>query len=132
MNETAFNRSLLLHMSQMSGVSLFRNNNGQGWVGKVIRQSPYEITLANPRRLNAGLFKGSGDNIGFVSIEITQEMVGDRVAVFTSIESKYGNGQLMPAQKIWHENVISAGGISGVARTIEEGKQIIYSYKGYK
>jgi hypothetical protein len=129
MNETAFNRSLLLHLSQMSGVSLFRNNVGQGWVGKVIRHAPYEITLANPRPLHAGLTKGSADNVGWTSIEITQEMVGKRVAVFTSIEAKFRNGHPPAAQKIWHENVTAAGGISGVARTIEEGKQIINGYK---
>jgi hypothetical protein len=43
-------------------------------------------------------------------------MVGQQVAVFTSIEVKTPTGRIRPEQQQWLETVQAAGGIAGVAR----------------
>jgi hypothetical protein len=52
-------------------------------------------------------------------------MVGQQVAVFTSIEVKAAKGRLKPEQKQWIEVVQAAGGFAGVARSVEDVLQII-------
>ena len=72
-----------------------------------------------------GLQPGSADLIGWRTITITPEMVGQQVAVFTSIEVKSATGRLRPEQRQWMEAVQSAGGIAGVARSVEDAEQIL-------
>ena len=55
--------------------------------------------------------------IGWHSVVVTPEMVGRRVAVFTSIEVKTPTGKQSPEQRTWLAQVKSAGGIAGVARS---------------
>jgi hypothetical protein len=91
---------------------LFRNNTG---------------TLRDQygRPVTFGLCKGSSDLIGWHTIRITPDMVGQQVAVFTSIEVKAAKGRLKPEQKQWIEAVQAAGGFAGVARSVEDVLQII-------
>ena len=72
-----------------------------------------------------GLQPGSADLIGWRTITITPEMVGQQVAVFTSIEVKSATGRLRPEQRQWMEAVQAAGGIAGVARSVEDAEQIL-------
>jgi hypothetical protein len=51
-------------------------------------------------------------------------MVGQQVAVFTSIEVKSATGRLRPEQRQWLETVQAAGGIAGVARSVEDALRI--------
>jgi hypothetical protein len=69
--------------------------------------------------------KGAGDLIGWRTITITPEMIGQQVAVFTSIEVKSATGPLRPEQRQWMEAVQAAGGIAGVARSVEDAEQIL-------
>lgn len=64
-----------------------------------------------------GLIKGAGDRIGFKEVEVTQEMVGSKVAVFTSIEIKADGDRIGLDQLIWHFNVLISGGISRILTT---------------
>ena len=72
-----------------------------------------------------GLQPGSADLIGWRTITITPEMVGQQVAVFTSIEVKSQTGRLRPEQRQWMEAVQAAGGLAGVARSVEDAEQIL-------
>lgn len=74
MNETTFLDHVRMHASEQ-GTTLFRNQVGL-----------YE--LADGRTLRSGLCVGSSDLIGWTTVEITPEMVGQRIAVFTAIEAK--------------------------------------------
>jgi hypothetical protein len=47
----------------------------------------------------ASLCKGSADLIGYRTITITPDMVGQQVAVFTSIEVKTPTGRIRPEQQ---------------------------------
>jgi hypothetical protein len=72
-----------------------------------------------------GLCKGSADLIGYRSITITPEMVGQQVAVFASIEVKTPTGRIRPEQQQWLDTVQAAGGIAGVARSVEDAKALL-------
>ena len=51
------------------------------------------------RPVSFGLAKGSSDLIGWTTRTITPEMVGQQVAIFTSIEVKSPNGRVRPEQR---------------------------------
>jgi hypothetical protein len=104
-------------------VRLFRNNTGQGWQG--IQQAfslgaPMRgrtITLEHARVIQFGLAEGSGDLIGFKCVTVTPDMVGQKVAVFVSIECKTGAGRMRKGQAAWLAMVRYFGGIADVARS---------------
>ena len=85
-------------------------------------------SLPDPRTgrlVTFGLARGSADLIGWRTITITPEMVGQRVAIFTSIEVKTITGHLTPAQQAWMGTVRTAGGIAGVARSVRDAEEIL-------
>jgi hypothetical protein len=111
--ETDIQQRIRLAVGTRSDLRLFRNNTG---------------TLPDPRTgrpVQFGLARGSADLIGWRTITITPEMVGQRVAVFTSIEVKTITGHLTPAQQAWMGTVRCAGGIAGVARSVRDAEEIL-------
>jgi hypothetical protein len=91
---------------------LFRNNTGT-------------LRDQHGRPVQFGLCKGSADLIGYRTITITPDMVGQQVAVFTSIEVKTLTGRIRPEQRAWMEKIQAAGGIAGVARSVEDAKALL-------
>jgi hypothetical protein len=91
---------------------LFRNNTGT-------------LPDKNGRPVSFGLCKGSADLIGWTSRTITPEMVGQQIAVFTSIEVKSSSGRVKPEQQQWLNAVQAAGGIAGVARSVGEAMDLL-------
>ena len=77
------------------------------------------------RPVQFGLARGSADLIGYRTITITSDMVGTTVAVFLSIEVKTPTGRIRPEQRAWMETVQAAGGIAGVARSVEDAQRIV-------
>ena len=90
---------------------LFRNNTGT-------------LKDANGRPVQFGLCKGSADMIGWKRVTVTEDMVGSTVAVFLSIEVKTPTGRVKPEQQQWLDAVQAAGGIAGVARSVEDALRI--------
>jgi hypothetical protein len=88
-----------------SGV-LFRNNTGTG----------YQEYNGVKRIIKFGLCKGSSDLIGWTEVEITEEMIGKKVAIFTAVEVKTENGKVSEEQQNFINNVIQAGGIAKIER----------------
>jgi hypothetical protein len=72
-----------------------------------------------------GLCKGSADLIGWRTVTITPDMVGQQMAIFASIEVKTPTGKLRPEQKQWLTVVQASGGIAGVARSVEDAVAIL-------
>jgi len=91
---------------------LFRNNTGT-------------LKDQNGRPVQFGLCKGSADLIGWKRVTVTPDMVGSTVAVFTSIEVKTPTGRIRPEQQQWLDAVQAAGGIAGVARSVEDARRIM-------
>ena len=96
---------------------LFRNNTGT-------------LRDQNGRPVTFGLCKGSADLIGWKRVTITPEMVGTTVAVFVSIEVKTATGRLRPEQQQWLDAVQAAGGIAGVARSVEDAIRLTGAEQG--
>ena len=90
---------------------LFRNNTGT-------------LRDANGRPVQFGLCKGSADLIGWTSRTITPEMVGQQIAVFTSIEVKSTSGRVKPEQHQWLDAVVKSGGIAAVARSVADSERL--------
>lgn len=114
-------------------VRLFRNNVGMFWTGDVqrVRASgvvpvhPGDVVIRKARPVACGLQEGSGDLIGWKSVEVTPDMVGQQLAVFASLEVKAKGGRVSPAQRTWHDVVRKFGGLSGVVRSAEEAEQVL-------
>lgn len=63
------------------------------------------------------------DLLGCTSVVVTPEMVGQTVAIYTSVEIKTTDYPT-PAQKRWIEAVKKMGGRAGVARSPEDAVRI--------
>jgi hypothetical protein len=94
------------------GTRLFRNNTGT-------------LRDQHGRPVSFGLAKGSADLIGWKRVTVTPDMVGQQVAVFTSIEVKTATGRLRPEQQQWLDAVQAAGGIAGVARSVSDAETLL-------
>jgi hypothetical protein len=111
--ETDLQQRIRLALGATPNLRLFRNNCG---------------SLPDPRTgrpVQFGLARGSADLIGLRTVTITPEMVGQQVAVFTSIEVKTPTGRATPEQQNWLHMVRRAGGIAGIARSVRDAQQII-------
>ena len=127
MNETNQTKEMLLEIGkQCKDTRLFRNNTGRAYQSnQVVKNKDGSITLHNPRIIHAGLCLGSSDTIGWTSVVITPDMVGQRIAAFTAVESKTLKGVVSEEQQNFIEQVNKAGGIAGVARSPKEGVDVI-------
>lgn len=105
-----------------NGIKLFRNHRGKAWQGKAIFNKRKKIAIIeNPRFFEFGLYPGAGDLIGWKEVVITPDMVGKKIAVFTSVEVKSLNDRMSPAQNKWHDIVRQSGGISKIAKEQKDG-----------
>ena len=111
--ETTLQQEIRLALGQLPDLRMFRNQVGQ------------LPDLRTGRPVQFGLAKGSSDLIGFKTIEVTPDMIGQKLAVFTSLDVKTAKGKLTPMQHNWLSCVNKAGGITGVARSVQDAIQII-------
>jgi len=98
------------------GARLFRLNVGLAWTGDVIKNPDGSITIRNPRPFKSGV-PGMSDLIGWTPIEITPEMVGKTVAIYTAVETKTARGRASANQVNFIGAVNKSGGMAGIART---------------
>ena len=111
--ETDLQQRIRLALGTRHDLRLYRNQCG---------------ALPDPRTgrlVTFGLARGSADLIGWRTVTVTPDMVGQRIAVFTSIEVKTPTGRLTPAQQAWLGVVRGAGGIAGVARSVSDALEIV-------
>ena len=93
---------------------LFRINSGMGWAGKTVRRTPDLIILEKPRPLHAAP-EGWPDLCGWTEVEITADMVGQCVAVFTGVEVKV-TGRLNKKQAAFRDIITGMGGVFRVEK----------------
>jgi len=79
MNEKDIEKKIILSV-QECGATVFKNN-----VGSAKKVDP---NTGKEYWINFGLCEGSSDLIGITPVEITQDMVGKTIGVFTAIEVK--------------------------------------------
>ena len=118
----------ILSTCQRPHIRLFRNNTG----------AVFPVGVGGKTRcVRYGLAPGSSDIIGWMS----EQVEGDDLAVFVAIEcksptarkprnpkSKSGKKTLAHwiAQEKFLKDVAEAGGISGIVRTVEEAKRLLW------
>lgn len=111
---------------------LFRMNIGKTWVGLskyynrscMVKINRGDVVIRQARRFISGI-KGMSDLIGWHSVVITPEMVGQKIAVYTAIEVKSKTGRPTSEQLIFIDLVRGAGGSAGIARSPEEAEDIL-------
>jgi len=108
-----------------AGLVMWRNNSG---VLKDARGIPVRFGLGNDSAKVNEAFKSS-DLIGIRPTLVTQDMVGQTIGIFTSIECKPPGWRMMRsqhelAQLKWNDLIASYGGRSGFATTAAEAALI--------
>lgn len=105
---------------------IFRANTGQGWTGSKVQSLPGKrVLIHDARPFNTGLPPGFSDLFGLVAVEITPDMVGQRVAIFTAIEVKSARGRATEKQRNFLRAVNDNGGRAGVARSADDAIKIV-------
>mgnify|MGYP002598598370 CR=1 FL=1 len=113
---------------------IFRANVGKAYtsndVMKVPRQMPVvmgpkDILLRNYRPFETGLPPGFSDLFGLVAVEITPDMVGQKVAIFTGLEVKDG-ARVSQLQRNFINAVNDNGGRAGVVRSVEDAERLVF------
>lgn len=97
-------------------VRLWRNNTGR------LRDERGQL-------VTFGLCPGSADLIGYRTVTVTPDMVGQQLAVFAAVEVKSPTGRLTPEQAAFIEHVTAAGGIAGIARSVEDAQAILGGWR---
>jgi hypothetical protein len=111
--ETTLQQQIRLALGTRPDARIFRNQVG---------------SLPDPRTgrlVTFGLARGSADLIGWRTVTIGPEHIGQRLAVFTSIEVKTPTGRVRPEQQAWLGVVQDAGGFAGIARSVPDALQIV-------
>lgn len=130
MLEASVQRLIWRTLGAVGMAVLFRCNTGKGWVsggGQVQRLPDGTVALPFGRPVALGLSLvngdpqgGVGDLIGWTTVEVTPAMVGRRLAVFTSVETKrLKRGRVSDDQLAWADRVRAAGGIAVIANSEE-------------
>ena len=111
--ETILQREIMLALSE-AGCTVFRNNTGKAWHGRVILRDGNQVTLADAYMMPYGLAVGSADIVGIAP--------GGR---FLSIEVKTSGGSLSDAQVTWLDAMRDAGAVAGVVRSPDDALRLI-------
>ena len=93
-------------------VRLWRNNTGA-------------LVDQQGRFVRFGLCKGSSDLIGLRSLEVTPEMVGQRLAQFVALEVKTESGTVSTEQRAFLQLVQQLGGLGAVCRSIAQAQAVL-------
>jgi len=84
------------------------------------------LTLDGGRKVRAGLqADGASDLVGFMPVTITQEMVGQKIAVMVAIEVKTATGRVSPEQANFCGFIKQNGGKAGIARCADDAIKIL-------
>lgn len=111
-SETTLQNEIRLALGKRANVRMFRNNVGL-------------FKTQDGRNVQTGLCVGSSDLIGFQSLTITPEMIGQKIAVFTAIEVKTEKGKVSPQQDKFIEMVARFGGIGAIVRSVDDAMDVL-------
>ena len=106
-SERTLLRMILREFGSRPHLRLFRNNVGVA-------------VYPDGSRVAYGLCPGSSDLIGFQTILITPEMIGQSIARFLAIEVKGPNTRSRPEQRNFLRVVSEAGGTAILARSLDD------------
>lgn len=139
MTESALLKKFLLEYTRQ-GSRLFRFQSGLFWNGKsegpyskhkTIALEPGDVIIRKARRVRSG-HPGVSDLIGFTKIQITPDMIGREVAIFTAVETKGPKGRATRQQISFIRMVNEAGGIASIAKKLEDVFKVTTNFLGGK
>jgi len=111
--ETRLQQEIMLALSE-AGCVVWRHNVGQAWLGNVIHQAGNQVTLADAHKMPYGLCVGGSDILGIAPD-----------GRFLAVEVKTPKGRASKPQVAFIDGVIAAGGIAGIARSINDALDLI-------
>ena len=111
--ETKIQNLILMSLSK-AGCLVFRNETAGAWVGRVLHKDAGQVTLTDARMIRFGLAVGSSDIIGIAPC-----------GRFFAVEVKTRTGKPTKEQMVFLNAVNNAGGISGIARSVEDALKLI-------
>jgi hypothetical protein len=111
--ETKIQRLIMLALSE-AGCTVWRNETAGAWIGKQIHRAGDQVTLTDARMMTFGLCVGSSDIVGIAPD-----------GRFLAIEVKTPTGRPTKEQLRFIAAVRNAGGIAGIARSVDEALQLI-------
>lgn len=124
MTESEIKRRIQLAIGR--GESRVWNNPvGLGWQGKLLSHKDGVAILQGARAVRFGLAEGSPDLIGFVTLTVTPEMVGQKLAVFLGVEVKTDSGRPSVAQTNFINFLLQNGARAGIARSTADAIAIV-------
>lgn len=120
-------QSLVRLRAASQGNKLLRNNSGAlpDQTGRIIRYG-----LGNDSAALNAVYK-SPDLIGWTTVTVTPDIIGQRLAVFTAVECKGSDWRGTPrndrerAQAAFLQDVTNAGGIAGFAGSESDYERLI-------
>jgi hypothetical protein len=116
---------------------LWRNNVGLGWTGAATRITagnirgvaaslqPGDVVIRAARPLHAGLCVGSSDLIGYRSLVVGPEHLGQRIAQFAAVEVKSATRGPSTEQRQFINHITEAGGRAGIARSVADADALM-------
>lgn len=139
-SESTVQRKIWLGLGSIC--TLFRLNTGRAWLSNlgpkkgVQKLSDGAVLIKSARSIAIGFAYTNGDPVvgtsdlnGWTTVEITPEMVGKHVAIYTAIETKEsGGGNKRAGQINFCDQVNAAGGIAGFANSVEAARGIVESW----
>ncbi len=128
--ETEIMGTIRRAMNSLKHVRLFRVNSGVAYQGTLVKDASGRVVrIDNPHRITFVPIPGAADLWGWVTTEITPEMVGRKIAVFFAPEVKTSTGKLTKQQQTFADVVSRAGGISGVVRSVDDAMKLITDFE---
>lgn len=104
---------------------LFRQQAGQFWAGDAVTLTDGSVLIRHPRRVTVG-FEGWPDLGGWTTVEVTPEMVGQRIAIAVQVEVKRDSGGNKRKRQVEFIAFALARGVrAGFAKSVAEAKRII-------
>lgn len=98
-----------LLINQPDNVRLFQSRAGFAWQGVSTVKGIFRI-IKNAIPFY-GMPDGFPDTCGWTSVEITPDMIGKKIAIFTAVEVKTGKQELTKEQRAFRDIIIRMGGI---------------------
>jgi hypothetical protein len=111
--ETKIQNRILMALSE-AGCIVWRNETSGAWVGKVLHKDAKQVTLTDARMIRFGLAVGSSDIVGVAPC-----------GRFLAVEVKTLTGRATKEQLLFIAAVIKAGGIAGIARSVEDALKLL-------
>lgn len=136
--ESSVQRSVWISVAQRkrSPATLFRTNSGKAWLsgaGPARRLTDGSMVVPAARPVGLGLVMVNGDTVpglgdltGYTLVEVTPELVGRVLPVFTCIETKEsGGGRRRDNQIHFIRQLQNVGAIAGFAASERQANEII-------